>query len=276
MLELISKKENFSPDEMGQNLETVAMKKVSYPWWKTLILAILGGIFIAFGAMFATTVCSGSSAVPYGLSKLLAGISFSLGLILVILSGAELFTGSTIVSVGVVNKKIKILKLIENWSLVYLGNFIGSVLIALLVFWGRQYTFGGGVVGVNAVNMALSKLHHTFAESISLGILCNMLVCLAIWLTYSTKSVAGKILALVFPITAFVAAGFEHSVANMYFVPIAWLIKNFDPIFVGDVNVTNLTLGHFLMGNLLPVTIGNIIGGVSIWLTLNFLYKKHA
>ena len=260
MLELISKKENFSPDEMGQNLETVAMKKVSYPWWKTLILAILGGIFIAFGAMFATT----------------AGISFSLGLILVILSGAELFTGSTIVSVGVVNKKIQILKLIENWSLVYLGNFIGSVLIALLVFWGRQYTFGSGVVGVNAVNMALSKLHHTFGESISLGILCNMLVCLAIWLTYSTKSVAGKILALVFPITAFVAAGFEHSVANMYFVPIVWLIKNFDPIFVGDVNVTNLTLGHFLMGNLLPVTIGNIIGGVSIWLTLNFLYKKHA
>jgi len=276
MSEQILEKENFLPEEMGQNLEIVALKKASYPWWKTFILAILGGIFIAFGAMFTTTVCSGSSNIPYGLSRLLAGASFSLGLILVILSGAELFTGSTIVSVGVANKKISLAKLIKNWGLVYLGNFIGSLLIALLVFFGKQYLFGNGVIGINAVNIALSKLHHTFGESISLGILCNMLVCLAIWLTYSTKSVAGKIMALIFPITAFVAAGFEHSVANMYFVPIAWLIKNFNPNFVVNINTVDLTWSHFLLGNLLPVTIGNIIGGVFIWLTFNFLYKKHA
>ena len=264
------------PEKMGQSLETVALKKVGYPWWKTLVLAILAGIFISFGAMFTTTVCAGTATIPYGLSRLLAGASFSLGLILVILSGAELFTGSTIVSVGVVNKKFSLGKLIKNWGLVYLGNFIGSFLIALLVFLGKQYAFGSGSIGINAVNIALSKLHHTFGESISLGILCNMLVCLAIWLTYSTKSVAGKIMALIFPITAFVAAGFEHSVANMYFVPMAWLIKNFDPNFVANINVVDLTWSHFLINNLLPVTIGNIIGGTFIWLTLNFLYKKHA
>jgi len=276
MLEPILEKENFSPDEMGQNLETVTVKKVSYPWWKTFILAILSGVFVAFAGMFATVAGAGSASMPYGVSRVLTGLVFCLGLILIVLSGTELFTGSTILSVGVVNKKIKISKLIKNWGLVYLGNFIGSFLIALLVFFGKQYLFGNGVIGINAVNIALSKLHHTFGESISLGILCNMLVCLAIWLTYSTKSVAGKIVALIFPITAFVAAGFEHSVANMYFVPVAWLIKNFDSNFVVNMNVTDLTWLHFLMSNLLPVTIGNIIGGVFIWLTFNFLYKKHA
>ncbi len=275
MLKQILGKESFSPEEMGQNLDIVALKKVSYPWVKTFILAVLAGIFISFGAMFSTVVGSGSSNF-YGLSRLLVGLSFSLGLILVILSGAELFTGSTIVSVGVANKKIRLSKLFTNWLLVYLGNFIGSFLIALLVFWGKQYMFGNGLVGINAVNTVLSKLHHTFGEAIALGVLCNMLVCLAIWLTYSTKSVSGKILVLTFPVTAFVAAGFEHSVANMYFFPMALLIKNFDLSFTGLVDMSSLTWGHFLISNLLPVTIGNIIGGVFIWLILNFLYKKHA
>lgn len=269
-------KENFSPEEMGWNLDVVVLKKTGYSWLKTFILAILAGIFISFGAMFSTVVGSGLSNNFYGLSRLLVGLSFSLGLILVILSGAELFTGSTIVSVGLVNKKIKLPKLVNNWLLVYLGNFIGSFFVALLVFWGKQYMCGNGLVGINALNIAMSKLHHTFGESIALGILCNMLVCLAIWLTYSTKSISGKILALIFPVTAFVAAGFEHSVANMYFVPIALLIKNFDLNFAEMVDMSGLTWSHFLVNNLLPVTIGNIIGGVFVWLTLNFLYKKHA
>jgi formate transporter len=276
MINATAPKEYLSPEEMGQQLESIALKKISYPWWRTFVLAILGGIFISFGAMFATTVGAGTSTIPYGLSKLLAGVSFSLGLILVIIGGAELFTGSTIVSVGIANKKISLLKLIKNWAIVYSGNFVGSVLIALLMFLGKQYMCGNAIVGLSVMMTALTKLQHSFIEAMALGILCNMLVCLAIWLSYSTKSIAGKIIAMIFPITAFVAAGFEHSVANMYFVPMAWLIKNFDPSFVVNMNVSDLTWSHFLLNNLIPVTVGNIIGGVAIWLTLNFLYKKHA
>lgn len=272
----IFSKESSSHEEMCEHLEFIALKKINFSWWKSFVLSILGGIFISFGGMLSTIVCSGSPGLPYGINRVLMGITFSLGLILVIVGGAELFTGSTIVSVGVANKKIKLIQLIKNWLTVYFGNFTGAILVSILVFWSGHYTLGNGVVGINAVNMAVSKIHHTFFQSISLGILCNLLVCLAIWLTYSTKSITGKIMAIIFPVTAFVAAGFEHSVANMYFGPIALLIKYLDPIFVANLNLADLTLNNFLVSNLLPVTMGNIIGGVSLWLTFNFLYQKNA
>lgn len=276
MTKSIALKEHLSNEEMCQHLEYIALKKLNYHWWKSFILSILGGIFISFGAVFAVIVSSGANNIPFGVTRLLMGFVFSLGLILVIVGGAELFTGSTIVSVAIVNKKAKFIQLIKNWLTVYFGNFIGAFLICLLIFIGKHYTLGSGVIGVNSINIAISKLHHSFFESISLGILCNLLVCLAIWLTYSTRSISGKIIAIIFPVTAFVAAGFEHSVANMYFVPIALLIKNFDPSFVSNMNLHDLTINHFLINNLLPVTIGNIIGGVAVWLIFNSLYKKSA
>jgi len=276
MNETITPKETLSFDEMRDHAEILTQKKLNYCWQKSFILSVLGGVFISFGAILSVIVSAGSSNMSYGVTRLLMGIVFSLGLILVIVGGAELFTGSTIISIAVVNKKAKLRQLIKNWIIVYLGNFVGAILISLLIFFSKQYTFGNGIMGINTLNIALSKIHHSFFESIFLGILCNMLVCLAIWLTYSTKSISGKIMAIIFPVTAFVAAGFEHSVANMYYVPIALLIKNFDSNFITSINLTDLTLNHFLINNLLPVTIGNIIGGVVIWLTFNFLYKKNA
>lgn len=262
--------------EMGQYTETVALKKANGSALKIFVSAILGGAFIAFGGLFATTVSAGAGTMPYGLIRLLMGIVFSVGLILVVVGGTELFTGTTIVSVALANKKINFWKLVKNWSIVYGGNFVGAILIALLVFLGNQYSFGNGVIGTVILNTALIKVHHTFIESLSLGIMANMLVCLAIWLTYSTKSITGKIIAMILPIAAFVAAGFEHSVANMYFFPIALLIKNFNPIFTAatKLNLADLTTANFILINLIPVTIGNIIGGMAVWLTYNWLHKK--
>jgi formate/nitrite transporter len=277
MEESIKIKEHLSNSEMCEHMEELALKKVNYPWWKSFILSILGGVFIAFGGMFATIVSAGGGTSPYGIIRMISGLAFSLGLILVIVGGAELFTGSTIVSVAVFNKKIKITKLFKNWLTVYFGNFCGAILVATLIFLSKHYTFGNGSIGITALNTSLLKIHHTFVEAMVLGILCNLLVCLAIWLTYSTKSISGKIMAIIFPVTAFVAAGFEHSVANMYFVPLALFIKELDVKFALNtgLNLGDLSWGNFLMNNLLPVTIGNIIGGVLLWLTFNILYRKN-
>jgi formate transporter len=215
------------------------------------------------GGMFATTVAAGSSTLPYGVVRLLMGLPFCLGLILVVGGGAELFTGNNLLVMAWANHKISLKELLRNWSIVYLGNFVGSLILALIVFLSRQYTFGQGAVGEIALKIAVSKIHTDILQAIALGILCNLLVCLAIWLSYSARTIGGKILAILFPITAFVSAGFEHSVANMYFLPYALLIKAFDPSFVATttLNLTHLTWGSFLLNNLLPVTLGNIIGG---------------
>lgn len=252
-----------TPQEMAEKAETIGVRKASLPFLPLFMLAILAGIYVSLGAMFATTVAAGASSLPYGITRLLMGLVFCLGLILVVVGGAELFTGNNLLVMAWASKKISLGKLLRNWSIVYLGNFIGSVLTALLVFLARQYTYGQGAVGATALNIAVSKIHPDILQAIVLGILCNMMVCLAIWLTYSAKTVSGKILAIIFPITAFVAAGFEHSVANMYFLPYALLIKSFDPAFATTVNVNlaSLTWSSSLLENLLPVTLGNIIGG---------------
>ncbi|HZD55308.1 MAG TPA: formate/nitrite family transporter, partial [Anaerolineales bacterium] len=243
-------------------------------------LAILAGAFIALGAVFATTIAAGTSAEwPFGVSKLLAGLVFCLGLILVIVGGAELFTGNNLIVMAWASGKVTTRGLLRNWVIVYAGNFIGSVGTALMVYLSKQYTFGGGAIGATALGIADGKVHLGFVQAIALGVLCNALVCLAIWLTFSARSTVDKIAAIIFPITAFVAAGFEHSVANMYFIPVGLIIKSFDPAFlVGKgISVPDLTWTHFLISNLLPVTIGNIIGGsllVAIVYWAIFLRRK--
>ena len=168
-------------------------------------------------------------------SRLLSGLVFSVGLILVLVGGAELFTGNNLIVMAWASGKVSIWQLLRNWVIVYVGNFVGAISTAVLMFMTRQYTFGSNAVGITALKTAVAKSDLTFLQAIALGILCNALVCMAVWLTYSARSTVDKILAIIFPITAFVAAGFEHSIANMYFIPIGLLIKGFDPAFISAV-----------------------------------------
>ena len=251
------------PGEMATRAEYVGVRKAEAPALTTFTLAILAGAFIALGAVFATNTAAGSSALPFGVAKLLTGLVFCLGLILVVVGGAELFTGNNLIVMAWASGKVTGRALLRNWLIVYAGNFVGSFGTALLVLWSKQYTFGGGAVGETALKIAAGKTSLDFFQAMALGVLCNALVCLAVWLTFSARSTIDKIAAIIFPITAFVAAGFEHSVANMYFVPFGLLVKGLDPAFVAErgLNLTNLTWDNFLINNLLPVTIGNIIGG---------------
>ncbi|HEX9618293.1 MAG TPA: formate transporter FocA [Anaerolineales bacterium] len=252
------------PQEMATRAEYLGVRKSEAPTLTLFTLAILAGAFIGLGAMLATTAAAGTSGtLPYGVARILIGLVFSLGLILVIVGGAELFTGNNLIVMAWASGKVTSYALLRNWIIVYIGNFVGSVATAAMVFLGKQYLFGGGAVGLAALGIANGKVHLGFIQAIALGVLCNALVCLAVWLSYSARSVVDKISAIIFPITAFVAAGFEHSIANMYFIPLGLMIKALDPAFTAgtDLDLSGLTWGTFLINNLLPVTIGNIIGG---------------
>jgi formate transporter len=254
------------PSEIKRIAEETGVSKAGLSLKRTMILSILAGVFIAFGAVFSTLVTSGSE-LSFGVNRLLGGVSFSLGLILVVVGGAELFTGNNLMIIPWASKKISFNQVLRNWSLVYLGNFAGALLVAMMILWSGHYLLANGVIAKHMLEIASKKCELGFVEALTRGILCNMLVCLAIWLSYSTRSFTGKVLAILFPITAFVAAGFEHSVANMYFVPVAILVKNLgDPqlwemIQTGSSQFSSITWGNFFIGNLLPVSIGNIIGG---------------
>ena len=267
------------PQEMATRAEYLGVRKAEMPFLKMFMLSVLAGAFIALGAIFATTVSAGSMAIttasgdaafstglPFGVTRLLSGLVFSLGLILVVVGGAELFTGNNLIVMAWANGKVTGIALLRNWVIVYIGNFVGAIGTAMLMFFTRQYTFGANSIGIAALKTGVAKSELTFLQAIALGILCNALVCMAVWLTFSARSTIDKIAAIIFPITAFVAAGFEHSIANMYFIPYALFIKMFDVDFVNKVadkvpGLEKLTWQAFWIKNLLPVTIGNIIGG---------------
>jgi formate transporter len=255
------------PAEMAKRAEYTGVRKAEMPFLTTFTLAVLAGAFIALGAIFATTAATGvSGVVPYGAARVLIGLVFCLGLILVVVGGAELFTGNNLIVMAWAGGKVSTMALLRNWVIVYAGNFFGSVGTAVLVFLGKLYLTGGGEMGKAMLNIAIGKMSYDFVQAVALGVLCNALVCLAVWLTFSARSTMDKIAAIIFPISAFVAAGFEHSVANMYFVPIALLVKDFAPQYAASTGIApeklaTLTWGNFLLNNLLPVTIGNIIGG---------------
>jgi formate/nitrite transporter len=272
------------PTEMAQKAEDVGLNKANLDFWTLFALSVLAGAFIGLGAIFATTVSTGGGDLPYGVNRLLTGLTFCLGLILVIVGGAELFTGNTLIIMGFMSGKVPFIKLLRNWGIVYLGNLVGSILTALTMFLTKQFTFASGAIGLNVLNIAESKCKLGFVQAMMLGLICNALVCLAVWLTFSAGTTTDKILAIIFPISAFVAAGTEHSVANMYFIPIGLLVKNFGgAAFFENIGKTaldfpNLTLENFFLDNLLPVTIGNIFGGaVMVGLIYWFVYlrKKH-
>lgn len=267
------------PQEMAARAEFLGVRKAEMPFVKMFMLSVLAGAFISLGAIFSTTVSAGTLAVtplgdglgytvalPFGVTRLLAGLVFSLGLILVVVGGAELFTGNNLIVMAWANGKVTARAVLRNWIVVYAGNFAGAIGTVILMFFTRQYEFGGNSVGITALRIGAAKCDLDFIQALALGILCNALVCMAVWLTFSARSTLDKIAAIIFPITAFVAAGFEHSIANMYFIPYALAIKMFDPAFTSKVaesvpNLDKLTWQAFWFSNLLPVTIGNVIGG---------------
>jgi formate/nitrite transporter len=258
------------PADMAAKAEALGVKKANMEMTSMFALAVLAGAFIALGAVFANTVVAGTSGpagLPYGVVRLMAGVVFSLGLILVIIGGAELFTGNNLIVMAWANRKVSTAMLLRNWLVVYLGNFVGAAATAVLVYLSGQYTFGDSAVGAAALSTANAKVRLDFGQAVALGMLCNGLVCLAVWLTYSCRSTTDKILAIVPPIAAFVAAGFEHSIANMYFIPIGLFIKTGAPdafwtkIGKSPSDFPDLTW-QGLASNLLPVTLGNILGGV--------------
>ena len=251
------------PAEVARRAEEVGRQKATLPVFSTLALGVLAGAFIALGAIASTTIATaGDSPLHFGLARLLSGIIFSLGLILVVLAGAELFTGNNLIVMAWASGRISTRALLRNWLLVYIGNAIGAIATAFLLFLSGQYRFAGGGIGATALAIAQHKAQLDFMPALALGMLCNALVCLAVWLTLGAHSTTDKILAVIFPITAFVAAGFEHSIANLYFIPIAQFIQTWDSAFVADLGL-NLSRISFsdLLNNLIPVTIGNIIGG---------------
>lgn len=266
------------PQEMARRAEYIGVRKSEASVMTLFALAVLAGAFIGLGAVFATTTAAGTAgAWPFGFTKLLTGFVFCLGLILVIVGGAELFTGNNLIVMAWASGKVSTTALLRNWVIVYIGNFVGSIGTAAVIFLGQQHTFGGGAIGQTALAIANGKVHLGFVQAIALGVMCNALVCLAVWLTFSARSTVDKIAAIIFPITAFVAAGFEHSVANMYFIPMGLLIKTFDPSFAASsgLDLSGLTWGRFFVNNLLPVTIGNIIGGAVLVAALYwFIYLR--
>ena len=268
------------PAAVAARAEAGGVKKASTDTLTLVVLSILAGAFISFGAIFATTVSAGgisivaadgttqfSTGLPYGVMKLLAGVSFSVGLILVLVGGAELFTGNTMIVMAWANGRVSSQALLRNWLLVFCGNFAGAFLTAVLMFYTTQYTFGSGAIGLAALYSANSKAALDFIPAVALGIMCNALVCLAVWMCYGARSMLEKIFAIIPPVSAFIAAGFEHSIANIYYLSIALFIKAGAPnsfwasIHKTEADFPALTWHNFLLGNLLPVTIGNIIGG---------------
>ncbi|OGX41024.1 MAG: formate transporter FocA [Omnitrophica WOR_2 bacterium RIFCSPLOWO2_01_FULL_41_12] len=271
----------YSPKEIASRIETVGVGKANLNFWAKFTLAMLAGVFIAFGAVLFTFVVH-DSRLSFGLTQLIGGLTFCLGLILVVLAGAELFTGNNLLVMAFVSKKITLRQLLINWIIVYFGNFVGAFSIVLWIYLTRQWNTNNNLVGAKALLIANAKVGLPFLVAFSRGVLCNALVCLAVWLCMSGRSTTDKILSIIFPITAFVALGFEHSIANMYFIPAGILLKNNPAVLeaaasmAGKVNdFSNLTLHGLLVKNLLPVTLGNIIGGgVLVGLVYWFVYLR--
>jgi len=253
---------SFVPKDMAQRAEASAVRKANRDFISAFFLAVQAGSFIAFGAAFFTSSIQDSN-LGVGLTKLIGGMTFSLGLILVIIAGADLFTGDTLMVMGCLSRKIKVRQMLRSWLFVFFGNLAGALAIVMLVHLSGHWTSGSGAVGAKALSIANAKVNLTFVQAFSSGMLCNVLVCLAIWLCHACRSVTDKILAILFPITAFVAMGFEHSVANMYFIPAGLLLKT-NPKIVALLNgadLSKLTLSGFIFNNMVPVVIGNMVGG---------------
>ncbi|HGJ5883037.1 formate transporter FocA [Arsenophonus sp.] len=256
-----------SPAAMAQLADNTGVYKVNKHPRITYLSAITAGIFISIAFVFYITVTTGIATVPFGLAKLAGGLCFSLGLMLVVVCGADLFTSTVLTIVAKATGKVSWKQMFVNWFHVYIGNLVGALLFVALIWFAGQYMVANGQWGLNALQTANHKLDHTFLEALCLGILANLMVCLGVWMSYSGRSLLDKIFVLILPIGMFVASGFEHSIANMFMIPLGIVIKNFaSPDFwlmtgVNESQFSHLTVANFITENLIPVTIGNIIGG---------------
>ena len=238
----------YAPAEIANRVESAGLAKVRQKPLTTFTLAVLAGAYVSFGVVSYTIVVT-ESALGWGPTRLLGGVAFSLGLVLVVVAGAELFTGNALIVIGWADRKMRLAELLKNWAVVYLGNLVGAIGTALLVILSGILELRGGAVGREAAAIAAGKLQLPPMEAFFRGVLCNVLVCLAVWLSFAARSITDKVFAILFPVSAFVVAGFEHSVANMYAIPVAMLSNLIEPNLLG-----------FLV-NLGMVSAGNIVGG---------------
>jgi formate transporter len=258
----------YSPKEIAERVENIGLAKARLPLSTLATLGILAGGFIGLGALYFTLVTSDTS-LGFAASRLFGGVTFSLGLILVVVAGAELFTGNNLLVMAWASRQITTKELIRNWIIVYLANLAGALGLVFLVVLSHHWEMNSHAVGINAVKIAAAKAALPFWEAFFKGVICNILVCLAVWLALAGRSVTDKIFAVIFPISAFVAAGFEHSIANMYFIPLGLMLKDRIPV-SGAEHLSWLGL----CSNLLPVTLGNIVGGsVMVALVYYFVYR---
>lgn len=258
----------YAPKEIAERVENVGVTKARLPLPQQIVLGVLAGGFIGLGAFYFTLVTS-DATLSFAAGRVLGGIAFSLGLILVVVAGAELFTGNNLLIIAWASARITTAELLRNWLVIYLANLAGALGLVLLVYLSGQWQVNGNAIGINAVKIAAAKAALSFWPAFFKGILCNILVCLAVWIALAGRSVADKILAIVFPISAFVAAGLEHSVANMYFIPLGILLQDR----LGPAGLEAVGW-HGLVNNLLPVTLGNIVGGAAmVALVYRFVYR---
>lgn len=266
-----------SPKEIAQNYIAIGVAKTELSIGKMLWLGVLAGMFIAFGGVTSTVA---SATLTGSVAKIIGAVVFPGGLAMVLIAGSELFTGNTLLLIPVLEKKVTWGRMLKSWVVVYIGNFIGSLLISALLVYGHTFlkVLPNGAAGVAAIHTAVAKVNLSFGDAFIRGILCNFLVCIAVWMSFSAKDTAGKIIGLFFPIMFFVLCGFEHSVANMYFIS-AGLFANGTGAFADAMaklfpkdNLASLTWGAFLFKNLLPVTLGNIVGG-SVLVGLGYWFE---
>jgi formate/nitrite transporter len=268
------------PANIATRAEAAGVAKAATDPLTLAVLSVLGGAFISFGAILATTVSAGSvvitpadgapafsAALPFGITRLLVGLVFCVGLIIIVVAGAELFTGNNLIVMAWASGKVSAGALLTNWLVAFTGNALGAMMTAGFMFYTGQYTFGAGAVGLAALGTANAKTSLGIVSALTLGLMCNALVCLAVWMCFGARTTVDRVITIIPPITAFAAAGFEHCIANIYFVPIALFIKAGAPqefwVMVGRTPADFPTLNwtNFLIDNLLPVTVGNIIGG---------------
>lgn len=262
----------FSPTEIAARVETVGVTKARLGLFPMLMLSVLAGAFIGLGALFYAIVRSDPS-LGFAARQLLGGLVFSLGLILVVIAGAELFTGNNLLIIAWADGKITTFEVLRNWSIALIGNFIGAIGLAVLVFLSHHSDMNDGALAQEYLNIAAAKVDLPFWTAFFRGVLCNALVCMAVWMAIAGRSVTDKIVAIVFPVSAFVAAGFEHSVANMYLIPLAMLLQSWGHVQETGAAITWLDFIH----NMAPVLLGNIVGGsMLVGLVYYVIYRSQS
>ena len=255
------------PHQITEKADNIAYSKATKAFLSAFYLAVTAGMFISLAFVFYITVTTGAENLAWGPKSLTGGLAFSLGLLLVVVVGGELFTSNTLTLIAKASQRISTAQMLKNWLVVYFGNFIGATFLVFLIFFAGLYNADHGQWGLTALQVAQHKLHHSFTEAVSLGILCNIMVCLAIWMAFGARSVTDKMFAVLLPVAMFVSSGFEHCIANMFMVPTGILIQHFAPaefwLAIGHSasEFADITTINFIINNLIPVTIGNIIGG---------------